>query len=131
MPPPPDLRASDADRERTAEALRRHAAEGRLEPSELDERLSAAYAARTHGELERLSTDLPALGPEARPPQRRSVPRELWPALTTFASVNAICIAVWLFSGADGDFWPRWVLLVSAIGLVSRIVAAMRGDEMG
>jgi Domain of unknown function (DUF1707) len=33
----PDLRASDADRERSVEALRHHAAEGRLTVDELDE----------------------------------------------------------------------------------------------
>jgi hypothetical protein len=54
--------------------------DGRLDPSELDERLSAAYAARTHGDLERLTDDLPDLGPEARTPTRRGIPREVWPA---------------------------------------------------
>jgi hypothetical protein len=38
----PELRASDADRERTAETLRRAAAIGRLTMEELDERLDAA-----------------------------------------------------------------------------------------
>jgi Domain of unknown function (DUF1707) len=128
MSQPPDVRASDREREETAELLRRHAAEGRLE---LDERLSTAYAARTHGELAGLTADLPALGPEATPPQRRSIPRELWPAVVRFATVNVVCIAVWLFTGADGDFWPRWVLLVSAVVLVGRVVASLRDDEMG
>jgi Domain of unknown function (DUF1707) len=55
---PPELRASDAERERTAEALRRATGEGRLTIDELDERLDAAYAARTRSELERLVADL-------------------------------------------------------------------------
>src|SRR3954454_21682540 len=50
----PELRASDAERERTADQLRHAAGEGRLTVEELDERLNAAYAARTRGELERL-----------------------------------------------------------------------------
>ena len=57
-PPLPDLRASDADRERTAERLRSAGGDGQLSLDELDERLQAAYAARTRGELERLTTDL-------------------------------------------------------------------------
>jgi hypothetical protein len=54
----PDLRASDADRERFAEQLRHAAGEGRLTVEELDERLDQAYAARTRAELERLVVDV-------------------------------------------------------------------------
>jgi Domain of unknown function (DUF1707) len=57
-PRPPELRASDAERERTADQLRHAAGEGRLTVDELDERLDAAYAARTRGELERLVADV-------------------------------------------------------------------------
>jgi hypothetical protein len=53
-----ELRASDADRERTAERLRAAGGDGRLTMEELDERVHAAYAATTHGELARLMTDL-------------------------------------------------------------------------
>ena len=42
--PHPELRASDADRERAADTLRRAAGVGRLTMDELDERLNAAYA---------------------------------------------------------------------------------------
>nr|WP_190021047.1 DUF1707 domain-containing protein [Streptomyces hiroshimensis] len=58
----PDMRASDAERERVAEALREAVAEGRLTMEEFEERLEAAYKARTHGELEPLVRDLPAPG---------------------------------------------------------------------
>ncbi|KUJ66251.1 hypothetical protein ACZ90_39425 [Streptomyces albus subsp. albus] len=56
----PDMRASDAERERVADALRDGVAEGRLTMEEFEERLDAAYRARTHGELEPLVRDLPA-----------------------------------------------------------------------
>ncbi|WP_435880336.1 DUF1707 SHOCT-like domain-containing protein [Streptomyces nondiastaticus] len=56
------MRASDAERERIAEALREAVAEGRLTMEEFEERLEAAYKARTHGELEPLVRDLPAPG---------------------------------------------------------------------
>jgi Domain of unknown function (DUF1707) len=54
-----DVRASDAERDRTAQALSAHAGEGRLTLAELSERVDAAYAARTRGELEALVRDLP------------------------------------------------------------------------
>ncbi|MEU0597991.1 DUF1707 domain-containing protein [Streptomyces sp. NPDC006393] len=56
----PELRASDADRERVAEILRDALAEGRLDMAEFEERLDAAYKARTYGELAPLTRDLPA-----------------------------------------------------------------------
>src|SRR6266545_879503 len=58
----PQLRASDADRERVAEILRRAAAEGRLSLDELDERLSAVYAAKTYADLVPVTHDLPVAG---------------------------------------------------------------------
>jgi Domain of unknown function (DUF1707) len=67
--PDSGLRASDAERERVAEALRRHHLDGRLDTEELQERLERAYAARTTGELAPLLADLPA---ERRP---RRAPR--------------------------------------------------------
>ena len=54
----PEIRASDADRERTAQVLRHSGANGQLTVEELDERVEAAYAAKTRGELERLVEDL-------------------------------------------------------------------------
>ncbi|MFI9806054.1 DUF1707 domain-containing protein [Streptomyces sp. NPDC052301] len=62
-----DLRASDADRERVAEVLRDALAEGRLDMEEFEERLEAAYTARTYGELAPLTRDLPASGAVAPP----------------------------------------------------------------
>ncbi|MFH9431245.1 DUF1707 domain-containing protein [Streptomyces sp. NPDC017615] len=66
-PPVPDLRASDADRERVVEILRDGLAEGRLDMAEFEERLESAYQARTYGELAPLTSDLPAPGVSAPP----------------------------------------------------------------
>jgi hypothetical protein len=54
----PEIRATDADRERTAQVLRTSGANGQLTVDELDERVEAAYAAKTRGELEQLVQDL-------------------------------------------------------------------------
>ncbi|MQA85377.1 MAG: DUF1707 domain-containing protein [Streptosporangiales bacterium] len=55
---PRDLRASDADRERTVDVLREAVADGRLTLDEHGERVDRAYASRTLGELAELTTDL-------------------------------------------------------------------------
>src|SRR5271166_1540590 len=56
--PWPEMRASDADRDRVMDVLRVAAGEGRLTPDELDERLEAALSSRTLGELAALTADL-------------------------------------------------------------------------
>ncbi|WP_055691720.1 DUF1707 SHOCT-like domain-containing protein [Streptomyces prasinus] len=61
----PDLRASDADRERVAAVLRDAVAEGRLDMEEFEERLDATYKARTYRELEPITRDLPVPGVSA------------------------------------------------------------------
>jgi hypothetical protein len=54
-----DLRASDADRDRTADILREALAEGRLTAEEHSERVEDVFRAKTVGELEPLVADLP------------------------------------------------------------------------
>lgn len=121
----PHLRASDADRERVATALRQHYAEGRLADAELAERIDQAYASRTLGELRELTLDLPEVTPSAPPaptppaavpatpggPARRDrTLRAMW---TTWAVAVAVNLMVWLLvsisSGELAYFWPMWV----------------------
>lgn len=54
------MRISDDERHRVAEVLREAAGEGRIDMQELDQRLEAAYAAKTYAELVPLTADLPA-----------------------------------------------------------------------
>ncbi|WP_051472099.1 DUF1707 domain-containing protein [Patulibacter minatonensis] len=121
--PVPALRASDADRERVADQLRRHTAEGRLDPDELDDRLSGTYAARTVGELEELTADLPVLA-EAPASPERPVDLEARAELQAHlvqrgggaAAISALCVVIWALTGAD-YFWPMWVILGTGVGV--------------
>jgi Domain of unknown function (DUF1707) len=54
-----NVRASDADRDATADRLRQHHTDGRLDPEEFQERLDSCFAAKTVGELAELTRDLP------------------------------------------------------------------------
>jgi hypothetical protein len=67
VPEPHELRASNADRERVAKILNDAMAEGRLTVPELEERLDKAYAAKTIGELQPLTRDLPVHTAAAQP----------------------------------------------------------------
>jgi hypothetical protein len=55
-----ELRISDVERDHVASILRDAAGDGRLDLQELDERLDAVYAAKTYGDLEPITRDLPA-----------------------------------------------------------------------
>jgi uncharacterized protein DUF4190/uncharacterized protein DUF1707 len=92
--PSQDLRASDADREATAERLRTAALEGRLDPLELDERLSAAYDARWCSELTALTSDV------TPPPPAPPAP----PVFVRPAPVNGLAVA----SLISGILWMAW-----------------------
>jgi hypothetical protein len=67
----PALRISDAERERVVRTLGEHHAVGRLTYDEFVERMDRAYDARTHGELDVLTADLPELPAQAASPQQR------------------------------------------------------------
>jgi hypothetical protein len=69
----PALRASDADREQIVGRLRDASAEGRLTLEEFVERMTNAYEARTHAELDELVHDLPAGRGEGVVSRRRPI----------------------------------------------------------
>ena len=102
----PHMRASDAERERVVEALRRHATAGRLSVSELEERSASAYGARTLAELAPLLADLPEPSPPGRRPRSLARPR----AIRQLALVALMLIAIWAVTGF-GYFWPMWPIL--------------------
>ena len=61
-PAPEGMRASDADREHVAEALREAAAVGRIDLEELDQRLDQVFSAKTYAELAPITADIPSPG---------------------------------------------------------------------
>lgn len=54
-----NLRVSDAERQQVADLLGRHYSDGRLDKTELDDRVSRAMSAKTRGDLNGLFDDLP------------------------------------------------------------------------
>jgi hypothetical protein len=71
----PVVRASDAERERAVELLRRHSVDGRLTLEEFAARISLAYDAKTRQDLDELTRDLPEEPPASAPVQRREPSR--------------------------------------------------------
>lgn len=71
MSSPGNIRIGDAERDAVATALHDHFAQGRVTREELDERLDATLAAKTHGELREVVKDLP--DPNGLPQQAPAV----------------------------------------------------------
>ncbi|MGH2859409.1 MAG: DUF1707 SHOCT-like domain-containing protein [Solirubrobacteraceae bacterium] len=97
----PGLRASDTDRERVAERLRASHADGRLDTTELTDRIDRCYHAKTIGQLDRLMTDLPRAVPTEPPGWRPRVWRialvlaPVWIALAAISAVTGTHL-IWL-----------------------------------
>jgi Domain of unknown function (DUF1707)/2TM domain len=101
----PALRASDAERESTVTLLREHGVAGRLDTDELEQRVAAAYDARTRGDLARVLDDLPSAHPRADAPRRHR--RHRHGDWNLFLAVSVLLVVIWALSGA-GYFWPVW-----------------------
>lgn len=108
-------RASDADRERTVAALRRHYAAGRLELDELEQRVASAYTARWRVELRALVRDMPFEPPRVdRARVGRGVDRAqralLHVHFVCWMVLNTILVGLWAWGGGHG-VWPALVLV--------------------
>jgi class 3 adenylate cyclase len=134
--PSSELRASDDDRQRTIALLRRAAGEGCIDLDELEHRIESTYDARTRGDLEAVTSDLPdTFSPP--PPSRRtdSPPAHRNPLvleddefrghLTVYCLVIGMLIGIWLLGGA-GHFWPFYPAAGWGIGLGSHYQRAAR-----
>jgi hypothetical protein len=162
MPDPaphaPHLRAADADRARVAELLGKHLSAGRLTVEEYDDRLARAYAARTYGELDPLTTDLPPLERPAAPPPAPPAPvpgawhapqahghagwgpwgggawaggsgvRAAW---ASWAGTGVIVLTIWLVTSLVAGwqyFWPIWVIGPWGAVLLAQTLGGRLGD---
>jgi hypothetical protein len=141
------LRAADDDRQWVADRLRVALDQGRLGLAEYDDRLRAAYAARTYAELDALLDDLPpstvqsvvpaadqkpvpptlaraAPAAPVRPPKR--LPTALLVLWTIWGGAVGINIVVWLMvmvgTGHVIYPWPMWVAGPSGAALLAATV---------
>jgi hypothetical protein len=151
MPPNPDIRASDADRDRVAGLLREHCAQGRITMDELEERLDATYSARTIGQLQEVTSDLPEedlyelpvpasqrapLGASSAPVARtgggdvvRMGTRAVW---ATWAAVSGINFTIWLILVIAGvPVYPWWIWVAGPWGAVLAIGTLLGRQNRG
>ena len=101
------MRPSDEARQRAADALRTHYAEGRLDETELERRVELAYSASTRADLKALFRDLPwDPRSQARSEAFWGFQRRILHAHTAaYAAVNSGLVGIWALTGG-GEFWP-------------------------
>jgi Domain of unknown function (DUF1707) len=137
----PELRAGDGDRQRVAERLRQAHAEGRLDLDEFDQRVTAAYSARTYGDLDALTADLP---PEPAPAIRAPAPirgssAAVAPqgpdrgAVSAWATASLVNVLIWgvVSVAAVGPVYPWWIWVAGPWGvlLLAQWIGAQRGPR--
>jgi hypothetical protein len=141
------IRASDVDREAVVATLREAYTAGRLTLDEFDERMAAAYAGKTWGDLRGLTADLPvqpvlgadlpdrqpstaaaalpsrALRPETEPGQEPRPP--VGPQRRSPVAI-LIPVAVWTLLVVHGSVGPGVVFLLIAVFALASIMASIR-----
>ena len=127
-PADPRLRVGDAERGQVIDQLADHHAAGRLTLDEFEERMAAAWTARTGAELEALVRDLPAVAARPRPGAGPAAgPRPRLDAQTrTYLAVIALLWVIWLVTGA-GYPWPIWPMLGWGVGVAGHHARARAG----
>jgi hypothetical protein len=143
--PEPHLRAADADRAAVATILGQHMSAGRLTVEEYDERLARVYAAKTYGELDKLTADLPGTLPSPRRSEPAAAPSgstvrphggwdsdpQSW---RSWATTSLIVLVIWaatsLASWEFLYFWPVWVIGPWGAVLLARTLT-QRGNDDG
>ena len=135
---PPELRASDADREHAVERLRRHHADGRLDLDEFEQRMGQAYSAKTVAELDLLMRDLPpdvtpvpapVTGPPLSPrPSRARLRQGFSRSLASYLAVMGLLVVIWAVTGA-GYFWPIWPMIGWGFAIVWQGINTFVGGD--
>jgi hypothetical protein len=140
---PATMRAGTEDRTRVTDWLQAQYVAGRLSSLELEERIEQALAARTIGDLDVLTADLPPMtAPASSPPepesrrarrerrhrrgQRGSGTKQGFAAhATSYVLVMALLVTIWALT-TQGYFWPVWPMLGWGIGLASHGLTVLR-----
>lgn len=152
----PEIRIGDREREQAVTHLGVAFGEGRLDVAEYDERVAAAYGAKTASDLLHLTADLPlatrehpatpapgnadrlpsgSRGPSARTEHSQAQPNRPWLARMwiAYAAAVSINLVIWLLVGlsSGGDFpyfWPMWVAGPWGVILLVRTFGAKLTD---
>lgn len=143
------IRASDVDRDAVVTTLRDAYMAGRLTLDEFDERMAAAYASKTWGDLRQLTIDLPVqpvLGsdlpgrqlpaegtlpthpprPAPEPVTEPEPPQSLEPRRRGGPIGILVPVAIWVLLVAHGTVGPSVVFLIIVVFALTTILSSIR-----
>lgn len=122
------LRVSDTERSQVQDRLRRAHGAGQLDLYEFDERVKAVWAARTRGELSRVTADLPEPASPARPGIFTASPGGVTMRVLTIVWLGVVTVnlVVWsiLALTLDEPVYPWWLLVAGPSGAVLGVLYA-------
>jgi hypothetical protein len=129
LTPPENLRVSDAERTQVQDRLRRAHDAGQLDLIEFDDRVRAAWAARTRGELTRVTADLPEPPPmPTRPGIFSNTPGGLAMRVLTinWLAITVVNLAIWgIIAVTTGEaVYPWWLWVAGPPGAVLAVLYA-------
>ena len=127
----PDLRASDADRDATADRLRQHHTDGRIDAEEFQERLDKCFAAKTVGELAALTRDLPADSSRSGSGARAGFGLLGCLRMIPIVPIILAIVAIHLIVGVVGGLWILIPLFLLARLTIFRGGFRVRGGRSG
>lgn len=117
---PEDMRVADADRNRVQDQLKRAHDAGQLDLNEFDQRVQSVWAAKTRGELARVTADLPNLPVPRAPGERRPVFSDTSGGVAMrvltiiWASLTVTNLTIWaIIAVSTGTFLHPWWLWVA------------------
>jgi len=134
--PAPEIRASDAERDRVVGLLKQHFTDGRLTLEEFSDRMDVAYAAKTRGELVSTLRELPVLA------RRPATPAEVrahshgddrgWAFPVPLIPIAVVALLIGVMIASRGlVLWPLFVFLWIWGGRHARYRHYHRGDQGG
>jgi Domain of unknown function (DUF1707)/2TM domain len=124
-------RVGTAERESVAALLSDALAAGYLETEEFGDRSTAAYSARTRGDLEALVADLPASWVRSRARDRRRERHTAGARLgmrahaAAYVAGSLLMLGIWAAVGMSSGawyFWPVWPILGWGVGLLGHVI---------
>jgi len=135
LQPREQMLPSDQARQRAADALRVHYAEGRLDDTEFERRVELAYAAQTRADLKALFGDLP-WNPRSRERVEgfwRFQRNMLRAHGAAYVGVNGGLVGIWALTGG-GEFWPAgslagWGAFLGGHWAITRAMRRSRRDQ--
>ncbi len=120
----PEMRISDAERQDVIRRIQSAYAEGRLDTSELEERLEVTHRSKVSSDLTRVVADLP----DPPQPLRVRANSDRWTAALIqwkpLLAAPLICTLIYLITSPGDYYWPIWVWFGVSVPVIFSVLGS-------